>query len=402
MSDRIAVIKLLEGAGAWNDYMAGNPATEYDFKNAELSELQSLAGYHFDGKANFSGAKFLKLDTGQAEFKSGAHFDRISISGSAIINTAGAGTVSFREARFEGPVSITSVFNVTLDFTRASFSQLVQLTHSFSGELNFDKTDIQRGLIARDVAFFRNVYFRKAYIGRTGEPFDFDMRNCKFKGAANFSGLNATGVFRIAGCEFGARTYLRNATFYLAPAFHGTTLHAETIFNVPEKFDRQFMDVTSDRAEARYRTLKLLMSDHHAIAEQLAFGRLELKSRARQLGPAWWLSVFGCYELFADNGMSWLRPLFWLIAGVGVGWMTLWNLALPGTDWKNSELMAMALGNAVPYVTTLKVFGPSKIADLFDVSVLPWVEMASIGSGLFSTIMLFLIALGIRNRLRLK
>jgi hypothetical protein len=85
MSDGDVVSRLLEGANFWNAYMLGNPAAKYDFSDADLSELRSLAGYQFTGLADFSGAKFKELHLGQAAFNGGACFDRISVE--AIIAT---------------------------------------------------------------------------------------------------------------------------------------------------------------------------------------------------------------------------------------------------------------------------------------------------------------------------
>jgi hypothetical protein len=80
----------------------------------------------------------------------------------------------------------------------------------------------------------------------------------------------------------------------------------------------------------------------------------------------------------------------------------LGKLALPGVALNNPELIEMAFGNSVPFVTTLKSFGPTNLRLLFSEDVLPLVELLSIVGGAFSTVMLFLIALGIRNRLRLR
>jgi hypothetical protein len=312
MANAKLVSKLLAGFNEWNTFVQHNPTVEYDFTDADLSDLGSLLHYRFIAPANFSRTK-LKTITGQPQFDAGACFDGASIQETATIDAVGRGLVTFRNVRFNGETSIQSSSSLDLDFTGATFLGHVRLTHSFVGKLTMDGADLQSGLVARDVAFFSNASFRRMYVAKSGRDFDLDLKGCKFLGAANFGRINAVGGVRISGCEFSARTNFRGAIFWVAPAFHGSKFHAETVFDVPERFDDQFRDVRSDRAEARYRTLKLRMSEHHAIAEQNAFGRLELKSRARQLGPFWFFSVFGPYELFADYGTSWIRPLGWFL-----------------------------------------------------------------------------------------
>jgi hypothetical protein len=224
----------------------------------------------------------------------------------------------------------------------------------------------------------------------------------QFKSIAEFEGFRTAETAEFSNAMFGRRTNFLHAVFERAPSFHGAELHQETQFNPAEQFDRQFPDVSTDEAEARYRTLKFHMIGQHALAEQLGFGRLELKARARRKGRLWWMSVFGLYEALSDWGLSFVRPVFWLTCALTIEWATLWFLSLPQIKWSDPRLVSVAIGNIVPYLTSLRLFGPAQMADIFSAESVLKVELVSVIFSMFSTVMLFLVALGVRNRLRLK
>ncbi|MBV5337621.1 MAG: hypothetical protein J0653_06660, partial [Deltaproteobacteria bacterium] len=198
------------------------------------------------------------------------------------------------------------------------------------------------------------------------------------------------------GAIFRDPTSFAGTVFDVAPAFYGTTLNPETVFGPVEHFDRQFPDTSSPSAEKRYQTLKGLMGQQQALSEQLGFARLEMKAHAGRL--PWWNLTHRLYGLLGDYGLSWERPLLWLAALTLALTPLYWHLMSPGKV--HSQALLFSLSNAFPFVGSIRGVLHERLFDrVADPAV---IGLLSLGQSVLSGIALFLIALGIRNRLRMK
>jgi hypothetical protein len=169
------------------------------------------------------------------------------------------------------------------------------------------------------------------------------MRNCKFKGSADFSGSRFGNVADFTNATFEAETSFVSCIFSRAPVFHGATLHAATQFR-----DAVFSYVSHFYVPAwqAYRTLREKMGKAGAnyeeseffVHEQTALAVLELKSAFAlqwRNGPLYRLNkavtavVSLAYGVLARYGASVPRPFLWLVA---INWVAAWTYCAHSGD----------------------------------------------------------------------
>jgi len=228
---------------------------------------------------------------------------------------------------------------------------------------------------------------------------ELNFRKATFQKTAHFENMRVEGKAKFDEATFGNSTSFQGTVFKCAPDFYRANLHAETKFNLIDDFDKQFPDIKSKGAMERYRVLKGLMQEHHAISEQLGFHRLELKAEAHDLGR---LNLNRLFGWTSDYGLSWRLPLLWLLLLAGIFFLA-YHFMLPN-DLQNFGLL-LALNIAFPFVGALKILGLDRAlqdSGNFSLGAKYIVAALSVIQNILSAIFLFLIGLGIRNRLRMK
>lgn len=409
MVDSEAVAALLGGVEAWNRFVSGHPnRPSYDFEGADLRVLAKITGTHeFPMRAYFTKCTFDVLDLANTSFPKGADFSHATIESHAEIQIgeAPSAEIIFNETTFMGPVTIRAG-RIKMLFVDCKFMRGLQLEGDYDYSFKcVGQTEVHGWLWARSVTFNRPLSFKGLQLkpiedqSHVGES-ELDFRGARFATPVDFTSMSVRGVARFESAEFHASCDFRETVFHEAPVFHGAKLYPETYFDLVDCFDRQFPDILSDGAEARYQKLKNLMGELQALGQQLGFARLELKAHTAKLP---YLSLHRFYAWFGDYGLSWAQPTFWLLFLTAVCW-AVYMLLVPAKDWAAARelTMVVSMSNAVPFVGILRSFdldgfwshyaGYSRIA----------VTVLLVAQSVASLILLFLIGLGIRNRLRMK
>lgn len=223
-----------------------------------------------------------------------------------------------------------------------------------------------------------------------------DFENAIFEKKVAFTNINFTDEVNFSGAKFHTTTNFKDTVFQIAPKFHGAELDPETIFDPIDRFDKQFPDTKSNTAEKRYQTLKGLFGQKQALSEQLGFARLEMKSHAHKTS---YYSLHNIYGAISDYGLSWLTPAGWLLY-LSILYTCFYIFCL--SDCRSFfQGFLYSLSNTVPFFGGIKEFRMDN-ARLFNANFKYGVTAITIIQSITSGIMIFLIGLGIRNRLRMK
>jgi hypothetical protein len=175
------------------------------------------------------------------------------------------------------------------------------------------------------------------------------------------------------------------------PRFFGAELHQGTVWRgvswppLPKNKDKAgaFMDA--------YACLKLEMDRLKKHEDELDFFALEMASRRVYLGP-WRGLPIALYEALSDYGRSYARPLIALLVVSIIGAAAFWYF-----DARN-----FGDGRGLSVANTLNVFGFRRDFDLAVDTPLAWLKVVAALQTILGTALLFLLALGVRNKFRMK
>ncbi|WP_034998791.1 pentapeptide repeat-containing protein [Beijerinckia mobilis] len=341
-----------------------------DFSNVEFDQDISFEGFHFVRPVRFDGATF----SGDANFQSAYFYQRISFE-----NAEFSRSVDFHEVTFCG----------VADFDGATFSQ----------EAHFNNAKFSNEVVFRSMTFSAWTFFANATFSSQADFFD-----AKFLAGAGFESATFSSTAIFAKAAFHEESYFINTemksttsfegTKFLTepPRFFGAKLHQGTVWHniiwpkpPPPNKARLFIDA--------YACLKLEMDRLKKHEDELKFFALEMEARRVLLGWRQGLPI-AIYGVVSNYGLSYGRPLYWLLATVVIGTGTFFWF----TDLSIYTSIGFSLANI------LNVFGFRR--EFFDphfIENLPvWIKVVTAGQTLFGAICLFLIGLGIRNRFRMK
>jgi uncharacterized protein YjbI with pentapeptide repeats len=396
------------------DFIQTEKLTDFSYSNFRTTIFNN-AEFHTHVKfqeANFGNSSFQKVvfnqaanfsslrDEYQADFQY-AHFKKTADFSNSVL-----ARVFFRGVRFEGQAT----------FKLARFAE----TSGFN-EVQFDG----------GVSFERAFFEARTAFQRSNFRIRCNFQAAQFKAEAVFENSN----FHVVG-------HFENATFEnFAPSFRGCELDTTRL----EFSDRKHFNITI-HSEDTIKSLGFLkrLSDEHGQTDQaLNFNALELRSKRlnRKASDTSFRVITWCYEKFSDYGQSITRPLvsyillsvvtFLLALGYasrslgpvdcgGIQWRFLSDLERTNAPCKdpkqtieNPKLNLSGYRAAFEYTvnraTGLLDFSETgKATDavaqrLFGQPIEPFL-MRSFGllKALASTVLIFLIALGLRNRYRLK
>lgn len=335
-----------KGKLVWNAWRKKYPLAHPDFSGAIFDSSQSdfsgfsffdgsnpgastsFKGCTFNGKADFSLAKFSDADFDDTLFKSGVNFDssQFEISSrfsaatfqqestfiksflgteSKFLGTSFIGETFFDFCVFgENACFIGATFLKNVSFVGAKFGNnaifdcaIFREKSDFSAPINHDKSTDQ-------VKFLSVSFLGVDFYG------DVSFRNREFQSTIDFGPVldkkKIPPQLKIENTEkFKKPVIVSN--FSRLPDFRGCKLHSDT------NFDKAiFHTPPSPHAARAFRALKREMEQLKATREEQMFARLEMKAEHPNLN--WkrrWISKL--YFLTSDYGFSILRPALTLL-----------------------------------------------------------------------------------------
>jgi hypothetical protein len=309
---------------------------------------------------------------------------------------------SFQSAVFYERVNFENcVFDENADFEKAQFRDDVQFSGSFF----------------KQNSFFRDTFFSKS-ASFNGANFDLNTQfeNATFDSEASFEGalFNRGGRFE-------------RAIFRQAPTFLTVSQQSVLLFS-----GTKFAKDVSQKAIVRFNYLKLLSESAGQAEQALNFNALELYAK-RHSSTEKLAFKYGTwfYEKLSDYGRSFARPLAlylgllaftWLLAIVHVfhyqdGSSVIFeklHRSTPILESEKTDKFALSGYRAASEYMVYRAVGVLDFADdgkkttavnqrLFEQPFEPaMMRVWGILKAIFSTALLFLVALGLRNRYRLK
>ena len=437
-----------------------------DFSNSKISGDAHFTSSTFSGSADFYLAAFSgDADFNSSKISGDAIFTSSTFSRAAdFSNSKISGDAHFRSAAFSGDAHFTSsTFSGSADFYLAAFSGHADFRRAaFSGNASFIRAAFNRNASFSSAAFSGDAYFQSATFVKDANFFKVLFKNqCRFDNKQN----RKTQVWEKES-KFGGAVDFENAIFdnvghfervrFLneTPKFRGCKIGDTRLEFSDDSYFPQ--DEKGEDAIKNISFLKRLAEEHGQTDQALNFNAMELRAKManaelkfadvtfskRIRNADWWYAkVTGAYKMFSDFGRSFTKPLKYYGAlllltfilalmhsahyaekkcnGTQlVPFSTLWREQLPcePVTQKAGEDKVIPLSGwraALEY-TTFRASGILDFADsdkqtmsvarrLFDESIEPlWMRIYGIVKAIASTALLFLAALGLRNKYRIK
>ncbi len=413
------------GKEAWNLW-ANNEATkppeqrQVIMLGGQRIESVSWQGFLFPSVTRFDGSVFSEeVSFAQAKFLKAVYFTNCQFSGRS----------HFYLSEFFDLVFFDhAIFHNNSNFSGCEFHGISSFSNTqFLGFSIFDKSKF------KDVANFTWSEFSGALSGR----------NLTVEGILSFGGaLFSKGVFlkgshfvgptEFSGTSFASQLICDNAEFCFPPDFRSTSfvgpppsLLGSRILYKTERYKFLFRRSEDPEAYDKYRQLKKLSAESHDHETELSMAALEAKSKRFWLHKpfgegtsSFWLGYL--YQATSDFGRSISRPIGWIVVLLLFSTLLFSTIAmlrsvlalqLPSASDLYGALIA-AIANLFPFagqavlgreIMVESLCGPlSTPYSDFDLHCLAMVYGVSFVEGLFGAVFLFLLALGLRNRFRIK
>jgi Pentapeptide repeats (9 copies) len=379
------------------DFVGHLFAVALDANNSEFQQPALFVGTTYRGYADFSSVAFSwNADFSSATFNGAAYFNSATFSGHAVFDSATFWIAYFSSATFSGnAVFRSATFSGNADFSLTTFHRQCRFENAFDAEKKeWTKETIFAGIV--------------------------DFENVVFKNVGHFE-----------------RVRFENHT----PAFRGCQIDSTRLeFSDDSYFPR---NESSDDAIKNISFLKRLADEHGQTDQALNFNAMELRAKRLQIEPkpaTWSFRIITwLYEIISDYGRSFVRPLLIYLGLVSItyilallaaannspqdckgelwrifsdmrdnGWPSCLSAELPDDKFKLNGYRA-----AFEY-TTYRAAGILDFSDndkqtvavskrLFNADVEPtWMRFWGIFKAIASAALLFLAALGLRNKYRIK
>ena len=334
-----------------------------------------------------------------------------------------------------------AIFNRTADFEGTTFNEDVDFEGvNFKENTNFKYARFCKKADLKNVIFGGNVSFRGANFVENVEfssaTFSFNagfqsttyysnarFGNAEFKGDSYFHGARFEKICHFENAIFKRVGHFEGARFNAAPpSFRGVDIATTRLeFSDENYFPR---DSNTEQAVDDISFLKRLSDEHGQTDQALNFNAMELRAK-RLLPDADWgfKAVTWMYEVVSDFGRSYIRPLMFYV-------ILIWLSFLYSFGYSNNTT-EKALSNNKICVNDLNIlnlsreqaafeyamFRASGVMDftdtgkqnnsvnckLFDEPIEPPLMRAwGVFKGIASIALLFLAALGLRNKYRIK
>ncbi|WP_152630682.1 hypothetical protein [Thalassospira sp. HJ] len=379
---------------------------------------------------------------GYVNFNSAEFSDEFRISDCAFLSDSSfcganfAETADFRDCSFWGAIELNwSTFKSSTSFINCMFSADFELN-----EVHFQKDFFLRTIEVGGVfSSQKNEFDDEVVIEDTTFSSDCSLSYCTFKRSCLLLNVNFGGHSDFKASNFSQGLSFHSSEFQFVPDFSQTHfLESPALDGVIIKFSPT-QTVKSDESQNntslvwRYRSLKRIAIQAHDHGKEQEYFAAELKSRRlfidRPWSFRWWLNL--SFEVFSDYGRSILRPLFsWLISIILFSYL-YFLLHLPkGNFWAFDEgkcvdgngsalksavllstskalVFSAASGKEAQELAKLCLYGGNANESSPYSSPLPnhlfhslfYLEVTQV---IWSSILVFLILLGIRNHFKLK
>lgn len=393
-----------------------------DFKDGDVNFFQASFG---DGDVCFWNSSFGdgEIDFSYSTFGEGNIDFSLSSFGKGDIyffeTKFGKGHVNFSDSAFDGPsIDFTeSVFcEGELSFKKAHFGES-KVTFN---KAKFIKTDVDFSaseIIESDIDLSYSeinegsLFFNPLKLGYK----DYNFNNIAVKGnihvseqttseyvkSISFQGTNFENVALLSGsfpCVIDLTSTLTKNHLDLSQL--NCALPRRTVFPLIKK-------AVNPEDAARLCRLKELAEDnkHHEAALRFHADEMRAK-RWHEFG--FWASLLDIsFSFFSNYGQSIIRPTISLFL-LWVGLFCAYTLPSDSKTWwinsiaaKGGSSVEFILTNSLPFVSNTKHIRETSMIEIFGNNPPDWLNIITIGQGVISFILLFLIGLALRNRFRI-
>lgn len=440
-------------------YVNPQPAHSLDFVGNTFTDPVDLKGFEFLSSALFTGVKFKRgVNLTDAIFSSDASFSCAEIYGNAYFRSVFfGGKTDFVDNRFISYVYFNNaVFGRNVNFSRSTFGGDADFDFSkFAVDADFKEITVDGNASFRHAVFRRDAYFNNVSIKGnadfSGSEFKSDAyftktvfhNQCRFNNLVDMetgrlgSETRFSGVVDFESVIFKSVGHFERVRFMgQVPSFLGVDTAATRLeFSGASYFPKN--DRTED-AINRLGHLKRLADEHGQTDQAIDFNALELSAKSGLATTGSFTKlVTWVYGAVSDYGRSFTRPIATYIALLlitlllaaghaafslpakdcnGARWQVLNDLrrttapCVPVTD---DKLHLSGYRAAFEYslyraAGVLDFSDNGKATDavarrLFGQPIEPWwMRIWGVFKAIASTALLFLTALGLRNKYRIK
>lgn len=388
---------------------------------------------------DFAGHVFTDLlDVKEFEFKLPSIFSHANLVNSSFENAIFNKRVDFNFTNFHGHyVNFRkAIFKAFVDFKGAEFPSNFM---SFN-RIGFEETEFHQYVDFENKVFRVKISFSGAKF-YSGANFKF----CKFEdlcnfeeaqfvisaqvngwGKIDFQGVSFKNDAKFTKAEFGRSTNFSEAEFFGDAEFNSSKFYEDVRFFGVKFKGGVFYDesVFSGNAVKRLGPMKQLMEDNGATDQALNFNALELRAKRLLPNTDWgFKTVTLLYEVISDFGRSYIRPLVLYVLLIWLSFLYshghLYNKTektIFNAEWcvKDQNKLNLSVEQAAFEYAIFGAGGLMNFTDagkqnnsvnckLFGEPIEPPLMRAwGVFKGIASIALLFLAALGLRNKYRIK
>lgn len=426
----------LEGKEPWNHWVEENPEAKVDFIGVDFSKYRdrckgnviSFEGFKFpDGEVNFLAASFgvgcvlfkhTEFGKGDLIFRSASFSDGvIDFSNSTIKD----GDINFSFSEFKN----SRVLFTGAKFENGDFKFIPHIFENSYLDLDFFKSKTGNNTInLKEAKNINRLQFTETDFGK-GDLFVYingsksiekvDFSCIIVDGRADFTIKKTNRLLSsisFKGSRFSNSFYL-SGSFCCAVDLTGTQTSNHIDLSSIECSLRRirllpFIWKSEDKYDAaRFCRLKEIAENnkHHEAALRFHADEMRAK-RWHELGL--WTSLLDMmFSGFSNYGQSVARPAIWLFM-TWAGLFCAYTLPSDEKNWwmhnvaaKGGSAVEFILINSLPFVANAKQIRDKSMGELFGTTPPDWLNILTIGQGIISFALLFLIGLGLRNRFRI-
>jgi uncharacterized protein YjbI with pentapeptide repeats len=304
-----------------------------------------------------------------------------------------------------------TTFADTANFERATFHRAAWFARTrFASTADFDSAVFMgwaryAGVMFEDAAIFRNASFQKAFFRSSSFSKRTDFDEAIFDGDADFSVISVNGSFDMNGAKFSEVPSFSQSSFREAPDFDNVT------FPLPRWWGGHR---TSNIAN--YRHLRRLAIQGHDHENEAKAFKGEVRSKRGAVDKPWhaafWFGIL--YDALSDFGRSMMRPFHvWLLSVTAFATIYFVNAGVETSEWlqlcasgepsKALKSLTLSAANALPLIGSSRGEIAKSFYDCIGLAPIPaWSPIIQIGQTLWSSLLIFLFLLAVRNQFKIK
>jgi Pentapeptide repeats (9 copies) len=404
-----------------------------DFSCATFFTKIFFQKMQFYENANYNNTKFYDYTSFQETlfyrnaYFVNAYFD-IDVK---FINTVFNEYSIFEDIKFCGLVNFNKVlFNKNTSFKNAQFCDNTDFRKTqFNQSANFENTEFLQYTDFQGTRFCSNTYFESAkfyqHANFRGIQFyeDAHFQKSQFYHYAEFDNSCFFGLTSFSLSCFKDDANFGEVSFAKVPVLSGAKCDGTWIFSKKEQHwpqtGEQTTEIEAQHIEIRYAQLRKRMEELKLHDYELFFHGKELEAKSRNPHETWYKRLlYKAYGRLSDYGQSIAKPLLAVALSMAVFAALYWALIVGYSDFPAGSLppfkhaVYLAKNYALSFVPTDEVLhgqmftldklcGVDKDA-LFTTWCGFWFSFATSIQKIFSLLLWFLVALAVRNRLRMR